>query len=440
MGPALVRAMAVALLLWPTLAYAQGARPTGLRFMDDVAYQSIPLAAPPLLGQVPRTVDLSSRFPEPGDQGKQNSCVGWAVAYALKSYQEGLERSWGTGPTQHRFSPAFIYNQLNKAPDCQGGTTFVEALNLLRRDGVATLADFPYRDDDCARQPDPAVRMSARPFAIADWRRVNVQDPTEVKTHLASGFPVLIGMMVDTAFMRLRGDVAYAQASGKTEGGHAMILVGYDDDRGAFKVMNSWGKQWGIGGFGWISYGAFGQTVREAYVAQDVVTVAPPPVEPAPAPRPMPAPSPIPVKPAPLLAPIAQLGRPTYVHDVTVPSPRGPVPGMEIYVPGEILNAQGQVVHVEVKFNFANGPPLYANAKESVYRDFAGLVATGTGARMVGTAREALGAQAIVIPYYALNFQPSGYQRHYDLTFIALVYLGNRMLVQSVPIDFGFRW
>ena len=440
MGPALIRATAIALLLWPALTDAQGARPTGLRFMDDVAYQSIPLAAPPLLGQVPRAVDLSSRFPEPGDQGKQNSCVGWAVAYALKSYQEGLERSWGTGPAQHRFSPAFIYNQLNKTPDCQGGTTFVEALNLLRRDGVATLADFPYRDDDCSRQPDAAVRMSARPFAIADWRRVNVQDPTEVKTHLASGFPVLIGMMVDTTFMRLRGDVAYAQSSGKTEGGHAMILVGYDDDRGAFKVMNSWGKQWGNGGFGWISYAAFTQTVREAYVAQDVVTVAPPPVEPTPAPRPAPSPAPAPVRPAPLLVPLAQLGRPTYVHDVTVPSPRGPVLGMEIFVPGEILNAQGQLLHVEVKFNFTNGPPLYANPQETVYRDFAGLVATGTGARTVGSAREALGARAIVIPYYALNFQPTGYQRHYDLTFIALVYLGNRMLVQSIPIDFGFRW
>src|SRR5207253_9748820 len=56
----------------------------------------------------------------------------------------------------------------------------------------------------------------------------------------------------------------------------------------------------------------FSQTVREAYVTQDVVTVAPPPVEPAPTPRPGPAPSPAPVptpvKPAPLLAPIAQLG------------------------------------------------------------------------------------------------------------------------------------
>jgi len=48
--------------------------------------------------------------------------------------------------------------------------------------------------------------------------------------------------------------------------------------------------------------------------------------------------------------------------------------------------------------------------------------------------------QCIVIPYYALNFQPPGYQRHDNLTFIALVYLGNRMLVPSVAIDFGVRW
>jgi hypothetical protein len=440
MGPALIvgAALLLALVAAPPPARAQ-TRPTGLLFMGDTAYQSIPLAAPPLLGQVPPSVDLSGRFPEPGNQGNQNSCVGWAVAYALKSYQEELERAWGMGPLNHRFSPAFIYNQVKKGPDCQSGTTFVEALNLLRRDGVASLAEFPYRDTDCSRQPDAAIRMAARPFAIADWRRVNVQDPTEVKAQLASGFPVLIGMMVDTAFMRLRGDVAYAQASSKTEGGHAMILVGYDDGRGAFKVMNSWGTQWGVGGFGWITYGAFSQTVREAYVAQDVVTVAPPPVTPAPAPIPSPAPSPFPA-PSPLLAPVAHLGRPTFVHNVTVQSPLGLVQGMQIFVPGELLNAQGQRVHVEVRFNFLNGPPLYANAQENVYRDFTGLVATGSQVRTVGTAREALGAQPILIPYYALNFQATNYQRHYDLTFTALVYVGNRMLEQSPPIGFGFWW
>jgi hypothetical protein len=208
--------------------------------------------------------------------------------------------------------------------------------------------------------------------------------------------------------------------------------------------MNSWGTQWGVGGFGWITYGAFSQTVREAYVAQDVVTVAPPPVTPTPAPLPSPSPapppSPAPVFPLPTLAPVAHLGRPTFVHDVTVQSPLGAAPGMQIFVPGELLNAQGQRVHVEIRFNFLNGPPLYANPQENVYRDFSGLVATGSQVRTVGTAREALGAQPILIPYYALNFQPTNYQRHYELTFTALVYVGNRMLEQSPPIGFRFSW
>ena len=58
----------------------------------------------------------------------------------------------------------------------------------------------------------------------------------------------------------------------------------------------------------------------------------------------------------------------------------------------------------------------------------------------MGSAREALGAQPIRIPYYALNFQANNVPRTYELTFTATVYLGNRLLVQSPPIDFGFRW
>ena len=107
-----------------------------------------------------------------------------------------------------------------------------------RRPVLAGLLDAVARDpalagvlaalEGAATVRDVTAPAGLRPFAIADWRRVNVQDPTEVKAQLASGFPVLIGMMVDTAFMKLRGEQAYAQASGKTEGGHAMILVGYD--------------------------------------------------------------------------------------------------------------------------------------------------------------------------------------------------------------------
>ena len=41
----------------------------------------------------PLAVDLSHNMPPAGHQGGQNSCVGWSVAYAVKSYQEKIEEN-----------------------------------------------------------------------------------------------------------------------------------------------------------------------------------------------------------------------------------------------------------------------------------------------------------------------------------------------------------
>ena len=46
-------------------------------------------------------------------QGSQSSCVGWAVAYSLKTYQERLDQKWALNTYDHIFSPAYIYNQIN---------------------------------------------------------------------------------------------------------------------------------------------------------------------------------------------------------------------------------------------------------------------------------------------------------------------------------------
>ena len=424
--------VAVLSLLAAQGVYSQ-TRATGLQYLDESSYRSIPLAVRPLLGQVPAAVDLAAQFPEPGDQGPQASCVGWAVA-ALKSYQEGVERRWNMSHPTHRFSPAYIYNQIKRSDDCQGGTMYVDALNLVRRDGAATLDLSPYDAARCSAKPSDAVVQASRPFAIADWRRVNALDDLEIKTQIASGFPVLIGMDVDDAFERLRGDRTYERFVGPSLGGHAMVVVGYNDQKAAFKVINSWGKNWGTSGFGWISYRAFAQSVREAYVSQDIVPIVTPPV-PEPSPRP-PVPAP---QPPTLLEPTAMLGAISIVHNATVPSPTGPQPGMQIFVPAEILNARGQTAQVVVKFNFFNGPPLLANPQELMFRDVSGLVATGTAATVIGSDRENFGAP-ITIPYYALNFQPTGGMGDYRLELIAYVYIGNVGVAESDPVEFGLRW
>jgi len=305
---------AIVALVFSSSASAQNERATGLVFADRSIYESIPLATRPLMGQLPTSVDLSKFFPTPGHQRNQGSCVGWAVAYALKSFQEEQERAWGINTMGHTFSPAYIYNQI-KLPEppnddltpeeiarlprggCRSGSTFPDALDVLTRFGAAPMSEFNYDGGDCIRQPNAALRQRSQEYAIASWRRVNVQDLTEVKSHVAGSFPVLIGIEVDDAFQSLAQGQTYASFSGQSSGGHALVIVGYDDQRGGFKVINSWGTTWGDGGFGWISYSAFRQIVREGYAIQDIVTRRPPEPDPIPTPTPQPSPNTFTVQP-----------------------------------------------------------------------------------------------------------------------------------------------
>ena len=49
-----------------------------------------------------------------------------------------------------------------------------------------------------------------------------------------------------------------------------MCIIGYDNYKygGAFRVVNSWGKQYGDNGFLWIRYNDFKKYAREVYLFQ----------------------------------------------------------------------------------------------------------------------------------------------------------------------------
>lgn len=252
----------------------------GLKFTPSEQLQGIPLASTPYSGaELPARVDLSNLMPPAGNQGRQNSCVAWAVAYAYKSYQEMMEEN-----SQYRingqlnldavFSPAFIYNQINNGQD--GGSYFADALNVLSQQGAVKWADMPYNEFDYLTQPNSVQINKAKKYRIDFWRRVNVFDQKEIKAQINAGYPVIIGAMVDKEF-EIMGrnlttqDYIWNSASGQQQGGHAMLIVGYDDAKGAFKVLNSWGKNWGRDGYCWITYSFFPQVVREGYVMKDAI-------------------------------------------------------------------------------------------------------------------------------------------------------------------------
>jgi len=145
--------------------------------------------------------------------------------------------------------------------------------------------------------PSPAEKDRARDFRIGTWLAVNPSNPDQIKGELAQGHPVIISLISRPSFDRLRGDVVYQSKNEPSDGNHALTVVGYDDTRQAFKVINSWGLRWGARGYGWIGYPTFVKDVRRAYVmrpARGENPVPPKPVTPPPIPKPAPAPAPVP--------------------------------------------------------------------------------------------------------------------------------------------------
>lgn len=400
----------------------------GLVFEDDEVYQSLKLSSSSMMGTLPPAVDLSEWFPAPGDQGMQSSCVGWAVGYGLKSYHEALESGVRPNSRDRMFSPAYIYNQI-KIGHCGGGSSILRALELLRDDGVASMSDFPYDPGNCTAQPDATLRRRAKSYVIGHFKRIDFKDEVEVKGMLNSQIPVVIGMRVDEAFERQGPGDIYDRPGGRQLGGHAMIVVGYDDARGAYKILNSWGRSFGTNGYAWVSYAAFARTVKQAFTAQDVRVKSPtsspePPVvlvhpdelfEPVPH-----VPVPVPVNARDISV---EMSRPMIMHNQMVQSPKGTVAGMAIRVPGYINRGQGATAQMIVRFYSAAGRPLYAHPSEPYFRDTHGGVAVGTAILPVYNNHASTENMVFYIPYYALNLPASNYANVYQLQVRATLYV-----------------
>lgn len=270
---------------------AESVRGFGFLPVKEAEYQSFPKAKR-YRAYLPPSVDLSRYFPTPGNQGLMNSCMGWAVGYAARAYYAMKLERRDTAKPENVPSPSFIYHAIRPQQNCKAGSQFNDALNLLKK-GSLSLASFPYVDS--CRIPNAAERASATDFRINGWESINLPALDDVKGQVARGKPVMFGMDVGDQFTNISGNLVYRGEYGAKEP-HAMTVVGYDDTRQAFKIINSWGPGWGDGGFGWISYNAFEEGAREAYVMEvqasvpkpdpKPVVVLPDPEVPVPKPKP----------------------------------------------------------------------------------------------------------------------------------------------------------
>jgi len=263
---------------------------------DPAALAQMP-QTPTFRAFLPERVDLAADFPPPGDQGRAQTCVGWSTGYALRSYLERQRRQVDLSDPGNRFSPYFVYTQV--APNCQSGARISDALAVQGQVGALPIRE--YGTMSCDRPPAPQDKARAGDYRIGSFRRVDQRKPDDIKGELARRRPVVFGMLMNREFMRLRGDDVYDHPPQQGMGGHAMVAIGYDDARQAFRVINSWGPKWGDRGYGWISYRAFAAGVHSAFTVDAAPTPSPSPVAVVPQPQPQPKPQ---VKPQPQPQPV----------------------------------------------------------------------------------------------------------------------------------------
>jgi C1A family cysteine protease len=276
----------------------------------------------------PTSADLAAEWPAPGNQGKQGSCVAWAVGYAARTYYLKHDDAADISQAENIMSPAYIYNALRETKgDCSSGTSVSDALKLLKSSGGVPLNQLPYDPKECIALPPPAVlaRYSDR-FRIKGYRRVEGKNEDDIKGQIYSGNPVIFAIDIPAEFQRYHGGIIDSVVDRGYEYGHAMVIIGYDDSRQAYHFVNSWGTHWGENGFGWISYRSAAALWQEGFVMQvEPGTPAPtPPPPPAPSPTPGPTPNPA---PAPIPAP-----RPP----TPAPIPPAPLPPIHAMVPPQL--------------------------------------------------------------------------------------------------------
>ncbi len=136
------------------------------------------------------------------------------------------------------------------------GSTLQQGINTLKKYGVCDEKYCPYIINNFAVKPSKESYVNAELNQIIDYGIVK-QDLFSMKKCLAEGNPFVFGIYVFDSFENVSTDGIVPDPDINNEnilGGHAIIAVGYDDNSKMFKFANSYGRNWGKNGYGYISY------------------------------------------------------------------------------------------------------------------------------------------------------------------------------------------
>lgn len=205
-------------------------------------------------------------FPEnfeieyPGEvknQGSVGSCVPHSLAYCreiTEATQSGAFREFSTG---------FIYaNRQGTMGELleQEGMVPRDALKNLQKYGDVLEETFPHNDIYPVVKKllekeiflNPFTYDFAKPYRIGTYYRLYTEN--EIKTALTELGPVTICVPIYPSFYKTGagGAVNLPQEGEKLQGHHQMTITGWQE--GHWKVLNSWGPDWGNGGYCYLPF------------------------------------------------------------------------------------------------------------------------------------------------------------------------------------------
>ena len=246
-------------------------------------------------------VDVSNSltFPPIGNQGDINSCVPWSLCYYQLTNNNCVARGLnaktasGTAVRENIMSPGFTYPLINGGQNA--ATYYNEACAAIMSYGCPNVNDYSETmttnnikqwctssevwNNAIYNKPQKITFGTIDTSSTVDGDTDGV---VNIKRILSNGYVVTVPVYFD-AFMRTNNTTTGAwgckYAKNLKQGGHALTIVGYDDnfwvdvngngrkertEYGAFKVANSWGTRASkhTKGYLWISYDALGSQSR----------------------------------------------------------------------------------------------------------------------------------------------------------------------------------
>lgn len=199
--------------------------------------------------QLPSSIDMRPQFPTCYDQGQLGSCTGNACAGAIEYIREmqGLPNF-----TPSRLMLYYGAREIEGTIGFDSGAQIRDVIKSAAQWGAAPEAAWPYDERQFTTKPSDAAYAAGTKDRAIGYYRVN-QTLDDFRQVLANGDPIVFGFTVYESFesdsVAMSGICPMPGANEHVVGGHAVVMVGYDDARQCFIVRNSWSWTWGLKGY-----------------------------------------------------------------------------------------------------------------------------------------------------------------------------------------------